>query len=412
MKKKVLVIIFGICLNSLSFGSLKAASVYEPNGDLLSEVEFITDNVDQFVYEYNQEFDSNWEASSVEYVTNVLEQNSGETYSYIDFDGENGYIVLDENYELLKVETTGDLEKVRESDEVFWNDFDGLVYLDDDENYVRCDADFITEEELLEYEFNYNGKVSGYDDGSDVIINIPEYLESRYGGKDWYLDTDNSKSLTNYEDVYQEDYALYSNEGNCTLSAFYGIFRYLRDNKSFSSLPYNDVYINPKNDSFYDKYRSKGGTYVPEIYAKIREAAMRYNYTTKSYAWTSTCMAKWANEALDEMGYHSPWSSSYVKMYLLWSFKSQVVDNINSEYPALWNQARGNYALHSMIVKGYKTYKINRHFWLFNWTESKHFMEMNDNWTITGSTTYIDFDGYSKDLYNEGFGTFVVVKDY
>ena len=112
------------------------------------------------------------------------------------------------------------------------------------------------------------------------------------------------------------------------------------------------------------------------------------------------------------MGYHSPWYSSYVKMYLLWSFKSQVVDNINSEYPALWNQARGNYALHSMIVKGYKTYKINRHFWLFNWTESKHFMEMNDNWTITGSTTYIDFDGYSKDLYNEGFGTFVVVKDY
>ena len=139
---------------------------------------------------------------------------------------------------------------------------------------------------------------------------------------------------------------------------------------------------------------------------------MRYNYTTKSYAWTSACMAKWANEALDEMGYKSPWYSSYVKMYLLWSFKSQVVDNINSEYPALWNQARGNYALHSMVVKGYKTYKINRHFWFFNWTESKHFMEMNDNWTNTGSTTYIDFDGYSKDLYNEGFGTFVVVKDY
>jgi len=39
-------------------------------------------------------------------------------------------------------------------------------------------------------------------------------------------------------------------------------------------------------------------------------------------------------------------------------------------------------------------------------------MEMNDNWRITGATTYIDFDGYSFDLVHEGFGTFVVVKDY
>lgn len=37
---------------------------------------------------------------------------------------------------------------------------------------------------------------------------------------------------------------------------------------------------------------------------------------------------------------------------------------------------------------------------------------MNDNWNTTPITTYIDFDGYSKDLANEGFGTFVVVKDY
>lgn len=46
------------------------------------------------------------------------------------------------------------------------------------------------------------------------------------------------------------------------------------------------------------------------------------------------------------------------------------------------------------------------------WKQSKHFMVMNDNWGITDDPVYIDFDGYSNDLYNEGFATFTLVKDY
>ncbi|MGN0814552.1 MAG: hypothetical protein ACI4MH_04885 [Candidatus Coproplasma sp.] len=212
--------------------------------------------------------------------------------------------------------------------------------------------------------------------------------------------------------VIHYDYAIYDgSEGNCTLSAFYGIFQYLRDNKNLNNLPTANVTVNTSGDSFSTGH-TVSRTSVPEIYAKIRENAMNYGYTVESSAWTSVTMARWGNEALASLGYKSDWYNSYVYMYLTWTFNGQVVKNIDAGYPVMWNQARGNYSNHSMVVKGYKTYKKDHKIWFIKWSESKHFMEMNDNWRSTGATTYIDFDGYSFDLIHEGFGTFVVVKDY
>lgn len=307
--------------------------------------------------------------------------------------------------------TYGDLTYTKTTNQLYWSRYDGFVYSENG-NYLRYDTEYLTAEALNEFAFKYDGKVaSKYSSGSDVINDISSYLKSRYGGN-WCLDAKESKSLINYKDVYQNDYAIYDgSEGNCTLSAYFGIFQYLRDNKNLKKLPTNDVDIDTSRDLFNENHKITNRT-VPEIYAIIRENAMNYGYTVGSNWETSVTMARWGNESLGGMGYESSCYKSYIYMYLTWTFNNQVVRNISDGYPVMWNQARGNYSSHSMVVKGYKTYKKNHKVWFIRWSESKHFMVMNDNWYGTGATTYIDFDGYSCDLIHEGLGTFVVVKDY
>jgi len=372
---------------------------------------FIVDNLLIFVDKYNQVSEIEWLASSVEAKSIVFDIDTNEKYIYLDFDKDNGYALVGNQYNFLEFSPSGDLLYTKTKDILYWSNIDGFVYEENGE-FLRCGTKYLSEEDLYNYEFNYDGKAdSQFSDGSDVIKNIPSYLSSRYGG-DWYYDINNSNIIKNYVDVYQRDYAIYDNsEGNCTLSAFYGIFRYLRDYKNLKNLPTSFCNVNTSTDSFKNDH-TVTRTVVPELYAKIRESAMNYGYTTNSTWWTSATMARWGNEALGNMGYKSDWYNSYVYMYLTWSFKAQVVKNIDAGYPVMWNQGRGNYSGHSMVVKGYKTYKQGHSFWFIKWSDSKHFMEMNDNWAGTGSSTYIDFDGYSNDLIHEGFGTFVVAKDY
>lgn len=399
-------------------GSMGVLGVNESNimdyiaPDCVSVSNFIEDHLPMFVEEYNKDSEDEWLATSVEDRKKVIDIDSDEEYIYLDFDADNGYAIVGNGYDFKDFSATGDLLYTKTPNIVlYWSSFDGFVYKEGDE-YLRCGTKYLTEEELGDHSFNYSGKAdTKYSSGSDVITNISSYLTSRYKGT-WYIDNFHSNSLTKYVDVYQNDYAIYDySEGNCTLSAFYGIFQYLRDNKNLTALPTGNVKVDTSKDSFKTGH-SVTRTQVPEIYAKIRENAMNYNYTVESDWWTSTTMARWGNEALASLGYKSDWYNSYVYMYLTWSFNGQVVKNINTGYPVMWNQARGNYGNHSMVVKGYKTYKKDHKVWFIKWSESKHFMEMNDNWRSTGTTTYIDFDGYANDLIKEGFGTFVVVKDY
>lgn len=379
--------------------------------DCESVSDFIKDNLSTFADKYNEATEEEWKVSFVEDRKSVIDIDSEEKYIYLDFNDDNGYAIVGNDYNFLDFSTTGDLSYTKTVDVLYWSSYDGFVYNENGE-YLRYDTSYLTEDDLNEYTFKYDGKAaSKYAGGSDVINNIPEYLKSRYGGA-WYYDSKGSKSLINYTDVYQNDYAIYDNsEGNCTLSAYFGIFQYLRDNKNFKNLPTGNVIVDTSGDSFSDGH-TVTNTSVPEIYAKIRENAMNYDYTVESNWWTSTTMARWGNESLASMGYKSDWNKAYIYMYLTWTFNNQVVKNINAGYPVMWNQARENYKNHSMVVKGYKTYKKDHKIWFIRWSESKHFMEMNDNWRSTGATTYIDFDGYAFDLIHEGFGTFVVVKDY
>ena len=397
----ILTILISI-LNSNNVEEINKDNVKEyVASDCISVSNFIEDNLSTFVFKYNETTTDKWNASYIEDKKIVIDTISNEQYYYLDFDEDNGYAVVGNDYDFVDFSITGDLEYTKDKDLLYWNEYDKFVY-EDNGQYIRYDIEYLIEDDLKEYSFGYDGKYKEeFSGGSDVITDIPAYIKSRYGDG-WYCYED--RYLNNYQDVYQSDYAVINGEGNCTLSAYLGIFQYLRDNKRFSNLPRYNTTITYNNLSIP----------VPAIYAKIREKAMRYGYTTESNFSTSYCMASWGNEALYSMGCRTPYNSqvSYIHRYLFWSFSGQVVNNINDGYPVMWNQARGNYSNHSMVVKGYKTYKKDNSWWFIKWSSYKHFMTMNNNWWRNTPVTYIDFDGYSSDYIHEGFGTFVVVKDY
>lgn len=367
--------------------------------DCISVSTYIEDNLSTFVSEYNLNYpEDEWKASYIEDKKTVTDIDSDEQYYYLDFDADNGYAIVGNEYNLIDFSTNGDLSYTKEVDSLLWRKYDGFIYKNDSQ-YLRYSANYMTEEELAQYSFNYNGKISNdYSTGSDCIINIPLYLVSRYkGGDEWYYSNEESNFLDGYQNVYQDDFA--KGEGNCTLSAYYGIFQYLRDYKNLTELPRETI----TNDDGFE---------IPEIYSHILNCAKEYGYEKNSIPWTSINMASWGKNALKEMGYPSKRNKSYIHMFLTWSFDEQVVKNINAGYPIMWNQARGNYGCHSMIVKGYETYKRERKWWFIRWAEKKHFIVINDNWTKEYPSTYIDFDGYANDYLNEGFGTFVSIKDF
>ena len=76
----------------------------------------------------------------------------------------------------------------------------------------------------------------------------------------------------------------------------------------------------------------------------------------------------------------------------------------------MWNTARGQYGAHSMVVKGYKRYYKNCSIWFIKWKEYKSLMTLNDNWN--DGDMYFDLDAYGSNIFNEGFGTFLRVREY
>ena len=186
------------------------------------------------------------------------------------------------------------------------------------------------------------------------------------------------------------------NEGNCTLSAMYGVMRYFRNVKGKTNISLSDEYYDGREN--------------PKAYNEIRKAFERYGYVDDGTFWCSANMGSAFNIAMNSFGYTNSWWNSYAYMNLVWTFTGNCKKHIDAGYPSLWNCARGYYGSHSTVVIGYKQYKKDCSWWFFSWCEYKNLMIINDNWN--GSDYYFDLDSYGWNLGSEGFGTFLTVRDY
>ncbi|MDE5767053.1 MAG: hypothetical protein K2H56_00745 [Malacoplasma sp.] len=249
-----------------------------------------------------------------------------------------------------------------------------------------------------------------------MIENSENYIRDRYGSgfKSYEI------KLKTYQNVLQDIYSVYFNkktgigEGNCTLSAMFGVMQYFRDYKSMKKLPTGEIKIIPENDYFYKSVIRNYSGYevkVPKIYEKIRKNAINYGYTTESTVISSLNMANIFTNTMRDFGYSTKTFQKYANMVIFWSFGSQVKAEIDAGYPTIWNTLGGQYRAHSLVVKGYRQFYRDRWFLFFKWREYRNLMIVNDNHGYTD--TYFDLDAYGRNLFGgEGLGTFLKVRNY
>lgn len=372
---------------------------------------FIIENINLFVEEYNEQLEEDltqFEASSCEKMIPVYVVTIEEEGIYIDFDGDNGYMIILDDYEVIAFETSGDIDYIKELEYTYYSIYDGFLYIDND-NYVPYDFQEITENEWEEfYQIEMQGSYAGQESGTDgEIVDTDAYVADRYGNG--YTVYDENK-LIGYKYVTQGALSIYfkngtDSEGNCSLASIYSLMNYLQRSGKYPDLPSSSSYVKyyATSDSFYSKY-ANDDTYVikspvvwPELYLKVR------NYAVKNYGYEVDGTNPFNIETIiKEVGkeYGYTLSTNHI---LVWTYEAQVVDEIDAGYPIIWNMANSStYNSHTAVVTGYKTYRKTTTILGIKFYSYVQLMQLNDNWNA--SARYFDFTNYNL------FGSFVKVR--
>lgn len=418
--KKLISILIAILT---AINGLPAATVTEENihtyvaPDCEAVAEFIVENLSDFVREYNETLEEGEEplqASYCEATIPVYITTTNQDGVYLDFDGDNGYLVVVDNYEIAAYATQGDLAYLRGQEPLVYSIYDGFLHYDGEGNLIPYEgATAMTEADWEAYTLTPLGKSyqgqSG--NGSDGQIYDPDaFVKDKYGsGYSVY----SSKTLKNFQYVSQYDLSIYYqlkngsrySEGNCSLAAIYALLNYLQASGKYPKLPKASAITSyaATKDGFYSKYK-KDSNYVittpkilPKLYVDIR------NYAVKKYGYEVAGTNPFhIATIIQQVGKQYDYNLK-ANHILIWSYEGQAVKEIDAGYPIIWNMANSDtYGSHSTVVTGYRTYRKTKTFLGMKLYSYVKLMALNDNWNK--SVRYFDFTNYYA------FGSFVQVR--
>ncbi len=125
-------------------------------------IDFIANNLDDLSEEYYKYSGEVFNANSIEYDSIGYIMTKNEYVSYIDFDGNNGYMVISPEYKLYEFEVEGDLDYLRNNEIIYYSEYKGLS----DHN-----IDNSIDDEL---------KTIGSNEGDGKIFDADSYISQRY----------------------------------------------------------------------------------------------------------------------------------------------------------------------------------------------------------------------------------------
>lgn len=383
--------------------------------------DYIADNVTLFAEKYREETaDEAFNPNEVEFRCEVFVVEDESYAEYLDFDGDNGYLLLADKYELLDFSTSGQLEWFSGDYPVVYSKTEGYCFYDSESNLIPFEREKLAQEnaDLLEENATLSKIYDGQEaSGSGGIYNPDRYIQSRYGSG---FNLKASKGNKNDASLNQNDFAVYTqykngkaySEGNCLISACYLLMKSLMDSGKYR-MSYATQYIDPKYDPFYNdliknpqKYGADRVTvssrYLPLVYSQLRD----YFIKNDGYAINGTDSYK-ADNAINAVGkyYGHSIGASVTSFY---SFNSCVKDQIDKGKTSIWMQYLGGiYSHHAVHVIGYRTYEKVSKWWIFKSVETHNLMMINDNWGF--NPMFIDYEQMSGSL--DGlFGKFLKVK--
>ncbi|MBR5718956.1 MAG: hypothetical protein IKX16_08055 [Clostridia bacterium] len=417
---KKIIALFGAIITLFSMlggGSAVAATEDNASSECASTAEYILSNLDSFASEYNRSIDTKggdaekitFKATSCEFKVPVYIEEYDKYGIYLDFDGENGYMIVTGENEAIAFETKGDLEYLRDMENFHYSIYDG--FLVDDGN-----GEFVPYVSILNPQIsdtNYDGSVpvdynasvkgtpvAGNDGGFERAIDAVTVNH----GSGWK--SHKTKSLTNFEYWHQDRTSIYCHwednelktEGNCVLSSIFADLNYLATSGKYPGFPKSSSTVNHKaeNDKFYYKYVNNPKYYVrpqrriPILYYYIRQYAIdNFGYETGGVYDGNI------PKIIKAMG--NKYTKGLTVNQKFFGNFDTIKKEINAGYPVLIGvKFSPTYNVHEMVVTGYRIFKKEMTILGIKITFYIQILKVNDNWADVAR--YFDLSYYSKSL--------------
>lgn len=385
---------------------------------------FIENNFEKFVKEYNDYADDFWTATYVEEKKEILINECGQEYKgmFIDFNDQNGYAVVGNDYNFLDFTTKGTSPFHMFSDyEYYYSTAGGYYYIVNNEYFsVKSDNnaadDYFDKCELSKH---YDGQESDAK-GCGKITNTDKYVENKYGSG-WTLSSSKRLSMTGFSqwdlsayvhNKIEDDELHQYSEGNCWMVSAYTVLQYMSDTR-WSRMPdlgyvsydaktsepniyskyYDENGINISKELTYNSGKSKIREYVvksgpifPELYRDVREFVNdKYKKTDGGTIYqTSAIIENIANEYDYDVN---------AKEHIAWgAYADTGTKELDKNRPLLWSTSSDTYGAHTMAVCGYKYYSKTSGWWIFKTTNYKLFYELRDGHSVFAR--YYDMSGH------------------
>ncbi len=389
-----------ICLSFLTFVLFGSTKV-EAEENYLSRqcnsmIQYFSNHLEELQEEYNNHIES-WEdklhINKIEgySLIQILDNNS---YGiYLDFDGDNGYLLTSFSFQLYELETKGDLKYLKDVSMAYYHTMDGFMYYDgiQYQKYEKIEAPKV-----------HYGADGQNGNGDGIISNLPAYVADRYNKynlekeyndmeHNYYCTTQDSTSYyANYVSTDGGYTYEYSSEGNCAPNAIFNMMNLWQYYKKMPNLPSE----NDRED--FDKIMENHGQYAAygtgqpgvgidsywtvnpyalnrmfALYAHIREYSYRYyGYTPEIGLSLEDCIG-----VVNWISYYYGYKIEALTTDTFTNVQS-FLDNGNAVFLGVNNSS--TYGNHAMCILGYSKYSYTSGWWVFAETHVKYFYLVDD----------------------------------
>ncbi len=401
-------------------GTIEIPSAYESASREL--IDFIGGNLEKLSKEYFKETEEAFEAESIENYATVFIIGEDVFATYIDFNDDNGYMVVTPDFNLYEFVAKGDLVYLKNIDFVYYSPSGGFKYYDKSlHEYVSFERKECVTEEFGETVYAGQRKA-----GDGYIYDIDAYVADRYSNYTY----EREHSIKPYEHINQFDTSIYikrdkgiSSEGNCVLNAAYSVLNCWKKQGYCPSLPsssdvirYDPTVREPKHEtnlaagwivndtSLWSKdakavYGNMVIDNVPKLYADVRQVVYEKGYP---YDLNGTNLGLFNANA------------AYILMYTLQKYSYfPKISNMGNDLSVmeffftthgaaqlLVVSDSSTYKNHAMACIGYKKYKYKSGWWIFSSTKYAHFVEVDDGHSYSdynlGKSIWYDPNGTSS----------------
>lgn len=379
-------------------------------------ISFIKKHINEFVQKYNESEDmrEKLNASYVEYSTLLWLVEDDNYGVYIDFDGNNGYLVMTGNNTIYSLQTTGDYPEYRYEKNLYFSYIDGFLFHDENGNYQRygnkttmstvasaasSDAHDgnISSTELDEHVQKYHS----YYTLESIVQPLSKTFEySHQVNTSYYVSYNVDKDGNNLSNHKQA-------EGNCSLNSCFTLLRDWQNRGYVSGLPKGtiDKRGDIKNEYLYSDYgvgkvwlqteddilfNFKAGQYykwecnnqaligMPMLYDELREYAVGKLYYTPMSGLYDNQIKEIMYSVLAKYG-----NSVTLRETDTVSTAAIQINNNKACYLSVNNSY--TYYDHAMVVLGYRKYSYESGWWIFKTKNYAYYLEVADGWDTSHS---------------------------